>query len=168
MKNLGEVARHSIQVQLEAHKELDAVIIERVRGLKAERKFTATFRDMASLFFSLQDGDTSVLTSLFPDALGASQKPGDSNSGNVSDEDILSKLDKLHRAIEATQQLPSSAYQQRPALAAPRNEDKNGESTEKKPEKLPTPKKKSTSGASFLSAMKALNTDEVPQNVAGY
>ena len=110
MKNLGEVTRHSIQVQLEAGRGLDAAIIERVRELKAKRKFTATFRDMASLYFSLQEGDTSVLAELFPWIVGVITA-GDStdDSGNGGNEAVLNKLETLQRAIEAQQ--PGGHYQ---------------------------------------------------------
>lgn len=58
--------RKNMRMRWDLSKQIDKLIYERLEYLKTIKEFTETLRNALRLYFSLQDGDRSVLDELFP------------------------------------------------------------------------------------------------------
>lgn len=58
--------RYQVKVQLDAGKDEELLMLEKIDELKRKRRWLPTFRNALRLFFSLCEGRTDVLKELFP------------------------------------------------------------------------------------------------------
>ena len=89
---------------LDIAKDDEYMLAERLAEKKAERQYTATLRNALRLYFSLAEGDTSILDDLFPFARN-DNKTGSGSGGNGASKADITRLEQMLASLTANDML---------------------------------------------------------------
>ena len=96
--------RVKFEFWMDANKPDQSYLGDRLWRLKEQRKFAPTLRKAVRLFFSLMDGDISVLKELFPDIVARIEHEAQADSYEVAQ--VKHMIQQLSDKIDAAPQPP--------------------------------------------------------------
>lgn len=89
---------------LDISKDNEYALAEQLAEKKAERLYSATLRNALKLYFSLAEGDTSVLDDLFPFARQEALQR-DSGGGSGASKEDITRLEKILASLTSNNML---------------------------------------------------------------